>query len=674
MFGYAKANSEPAKRASTGDAEHLIQKRAETPAASDAGADTDSQNLNPTARSLLQLREALDESADVQSHLTLQRAFNKRTAKPVQRKPNATGLPDHLKAGVEHLSGLAMDDVRVHYNSPKPAAVQAHAYAHGTDIHIGPGQQQHLPHEAWHVVQQKQGRVKPTLQLKGVAINDDMGLEREADVMAGRALQRRVGASSVMGPFSRLRSVPLTGSTPVQALMDLKEVKADKATVGYIKQNYMKILSAYHELLEMCEQDPDNNQNVALITENPILIGQILGESKLPDELQNAYNAADLLNIVQLMNVMERDAQAGKMSARAAGTEEDDASDVKIGTEFTFTTKALEQLSMDHKQAADPFMQKWTSFVSAQAHLKPKVENATGGSVKYPKFAKTFTYTLSNKATWWWRLDIDEACLETQTQPSTLAQFQSKHGEIRKIIDRDIFGAARAVGLVPGGGGGHISIDSATTFGGSGEQMLVLLRQLQEKSDLWDKNFGQTTEGDKLNSAWIGEMTPLKPFLAETERLLSAVIVGELDMFGAVRALMDFNTKLKNPVAENFKTGKAGKTSQEKAALKKAGTAVAREPHHYQAVNIEHLDEKEAKESRRLELRRIGSQKDAAELVEHIEFIFKLVNEARLAVSDRIKKRLPQTAAAGTGGAATNDMSANAANSANKNKNPDKKK
>jgi hypothetical protein len=184
MFSYAKANSEPAKRASTGDAEHLIQKRAETPAASDAGADTESQNLNPATRSLLQLRKALDDGADVQSHLTLQRAFNKRTAKPVQRKPNATGLPDRLKTGVEHLSGLAMDDVRVHYNSPKSATMQAHAYAQGTDIHISPGQEQHLPHEAWHVVQQKQGRVKPTLQLKGVAINDDAGLEREADASA----------------------------------------------------------------------------------------------------------------------------------------------------------------------------------------------------------------------------------------------------------------------------------------------------------------------------------------------------------------------------------------------------------------------------------------------------------------------------------------------------------
>ena len=104
-------------------------------------------------------------------------------------RANRTGLPDRLKAGVEHLSGLAMDDVQVHYNSAKPAEVQALAFAQGSNIHLAPGQVQHLPHEAWHVVQQAQGRVTPTARLHdGVAINDDSGLEREADVMGARAL------------------------------------------------------------------------------------------------------------------------------------------------------------------------------------------------------------------------------------------------------------------------------------------------------------------------------------------------------------------------------------------------------------------------------------------------------------------------------------------------------
>ncbi len=105
-------------------------------------------------------------------------------AEPLQHKENSTGLPDTLKAKIERLSGISLDDVQVHYHSSNPAQVQALAYTRGTEIHIGPGQEQHLGHEAWHVVQQKQGRVQPTVQAKGVKINDDRELEREADVAA----------------------------------------------------------------------------------------------------------------------------------------------------------------------------------------------------------------------------------------------------------------------------------------------------------------------------------------------------------------------------------------------------------------------------------------------------------------------------------------------------------
>lgn len=122
-------------------------------------------------------------------------ALNAAPRLPAQAAAMARGgsgsarLPEGLKNGVEALSGIAMDDVQVHYDSPRPAQLQAHAFAQGGDIHLAPGQAHHLPHEAWHVAQQAQGRVKPTAQLKGgVAINDDSGLEREADAMGARAL------------------------------------------------------------------------------------------------------------------------------------------------------------------------------------------------------------------------------------------------------------------------------------------------------------------------------------------------------------------------------------------------------------------------------------------------------------------------------------------------------
>lgn len=109
---------------------------------------------------------------------------------PRQLKDERTtgGMPMNLAQGIEKLSGVGMGNVRVHYNSPKPQAMQAHAYAQGNDIHLASGQEKHLPHEAWHVVQQAQGRVKPTAKVNGTAINDSPGLEREADLMGKRAL------------------------------------------------------------------------------------------------------------------------------------------------------------------------------------------------------------------------------------------------------------------------------------------------------------------------------------------------------------------------------------------------------------------------------------------------------------------------------------------------------
>ena len=137
---------------------------------------------------------------------------------PIQReeKPNNTGLPDNLKAGIENPSSYSLGDVRVHYNSGKSAQLQALAYAQGTDLHVALGQKQHLPHEAWHVVQQKQGRVQPTLQLQGLNVNDNKELELESDLMGGKALLNNDKASQF-----RKNSI-LNAGNIIQRLMTLE--------------------------------------------------------------------------------------------------------------------------------------------------------------------------------------------------------------------------------------------------------------------------------------------------------------------------------------------------------------------------------------------------------------------------------------------------------------------
>jgi len=136
------------------------------------------------------------------------------------------GLPKQLKAGVESLSGMSMDHVKVNYNSAKPAQLNAFAYAQGSEIHLGPGQERHLPHEAWHVVQQAQDRVRPTAQMKGgESLNDDHALEHEADVMGAKAAAAGIAASRgspmqrVSGGgthYVQLKSPAFNGKAPIQ--------------------------------------------------------------------------------------------------------------------------------------------------------------------------------------------------------------------------------------------------------------------------------------------------------------------------------------------------------------------------------------------------------------------------------------------------------------------------
>ena len=148
-----------------------------------------------------------DQEAQHRQSVPLRYSLANITVFPPERE-NTTGMPDRLKAGIENLSGLSMNDVRVHSNSPQPAQVQALAYTQGKDIYVGSGQEEHLPHELWHVVQQKQGRVRETMQLRGKKINDDAALEREADVMGERALYAGPHIQRAGEPASGFSALP----------------------------------------------------------------------------------------------------------------------------------------------------------------------------------------------------------------------------------------------------------------------------------------------------------------------------------------------------------------------------------------------------------------------------------------------------------------------------------
>jgi hypothetical protein len=144
------------------------------------------QRLTP--KSVLQLQRTVGNRAV--TRLMQRQAGQEEEQRSATGAVARGGLPNTLKSGIESLSGMDMSDVRVHRNSSDASKVNALAYAQGNDIHLGPGQEKHLPHEAWHVVQQRQGRVQPTGTVPdGRALNDDVGLESEADRMGAKAMQ-----------------------------------------------------------------------------------------------------------------------------------------------------------------------------------------------------------------------------------------------------------------------------------------------------------------------------------------------------------------------------------------------------------------------------------------------------------------------------------------------------
>ncbi len=131
-------------------------------------------------------------------------------------------LPAPVRNRMESAFGFHLGHVRVHQGSSKALAMGAAAYTQGADIHFAPGTydpssargQELIGHELAHVIQQSEGRVHATRQAKGMGVNDDEGLEREADDWGARAARGEpVGrggaasgaASGAPGPVQRKR-------------------------------------------------------------------------------------------------------------------------------------------------------------------------------------------------------------------------------------------------------------------------------------------------------------------------------------------------------------------------------------------------------------------------------------------------------------------------------------
>lgn len=166
-------------------------------------------------------------------------------------KSNQTGIPDSLKKKFEEASGFSLSDVKVHYNSDEPKKIKALAYTQGSEVHIAPGQEKHLEHELQHVIQQKEGRVKPTGFVNGMQINDNPSLEAEASVPIQRATDKNMKPKDIL----------LGSEAPVQMMEEEKESVFD---VEKIKTNIS-------ELIQTINKSPNSKGWPSKVPDEPVL-------------------------------------------------------------------------------------------------------------------------------------------------------------------------------------------------------------------------------------------------------------------------------------------------------------------------------------------------------------------------------------------------------------------
>lgn len=123
-----------------------------------------------------------DGSAD-----DIQNNNNSAQLMPKNKVENDSEVPSATSSGENFKKDLS--SVSVYNNSQKALDLGARAFAQGSDIHFAPGELNTeseeglsvLGHEVHHTVQQKSNKVQANTSVNGTPVNDDKGLEKEAD-------------------------------------------------------------------------------------------------------------------------------------------------------------------------------------------------------------------------------------------------------------------------------------------------------------------------------------------------------------------------------------------------------------------------------------------------------------------------------------------------------------
>jgi len=180
-------------------------------------------------------RDEEDDKRQVQQKVSDEESLQ-RKGEPGQG--TTTSMPADVQGKMENSFGTDFSGVNIHKDSEQANALGAFAYTQGSDVHFAPGQynpgsqkgQELIGHELTHVVQQREGRVKPDAQQhKGVNINSDPALEKEADEMGAKAAQGKMADVKKKG--SGVQRQEEIGSNPENNLFNKYQMLFNRAVI-----------------------------------------------------------------------------------------------------------------------------------------------------------------------------------------------------------------------------------------------------------------------------------------------------------------------------------------------------------------------------------------------------------------------------------------------------------
>ncbi len=327
---------------------------------------------------------------------------------------------------------------------------------------------------------------------------------------------------------------------------------------------------------------------------------------------------------------------------------------MKIGTEFTFRNPSLQFNMMDLADNLKPgpiseagklidrwvkkINEKYSNYKSGGYRISARRQDGSQkykGNISYKaqmvifhfhkiKKDKNDTYNADhekNDFDWAVNFDLDPNCIELQTAPIPLNFYRTHQG----FIEGCIFQLAQEQGLVPDkdpqyGGGGHITIDWKTSFGGdvwAFVNFMILYTNHTFNALVTKTEDILVACSDITNAPFLFETEAINAFQAFREAYSQASDKQNLEAF--VSAIQkEVYTHFAGVLADPKNCKKLGVPSEDVV--------------HYQAINLEHLlDEANP----RFEMRRFDAQSGVAELDAQVSILIDLMVRAQAMAADQ---------------------------------------